>query len=180
MRLSFSTALALLPLLLASISHASPSQPELPAGGVVAGGVVYLNGDSTDPSAATASSVTNKDAVIRSTTGAAPHLAGSAPLAADPRLAALQVSPDNDLIKFVVGDNGKVIAEIDQDPASLGFGKATRQYIYMGDKVVALTAYRYMSDHVEITRTLVAYQPAGSVAEIKASTSYEKTPTAAR
>ena len=99
---------------------------------------------------------------------------------ADPRLAALQVSPDNGLIKFVVGDNGKVIAEIDQDPASPGFGRPSREYIYMGDKVVALTAYRYMNDHVEITRTMVAYQPDGSVAEIKETTDYQNTPGQSR
>jgi hypothetical protein len=137
--------------------------------------VVYFTGDSQDRAAATTSSASDKNAGGGPTTGAAPHNGrpDSTPLPPDPRLAALQVSPDNGLIKFVVGDNGKVIAEIDQDPASLGFGKPTREYTYMGDKVVALTAYRYMSDHVEISRTLVAYKPDGSVAEIKEATNYQ-------
>jgi len=136
--------------------------------------VVYFTGDSQDRAAAT-SSASDKKAGGGPTTGAPSHNGrpDSTPVPPDPRLAALRVSPDNGLIKFVVGDNGKVIAEIDQDPASLGFGKPTREYTYMGDKVVALTAYRYMSDHVEISRTLVAYRADGSVAEIKESTNYQ-------
>jgi hypothetical protein len=152
----------------------------------VVAGMVRFKGDSTDQPAATTSSASNNDAGPAPAAGSGPPDASSphdpasaaqrtnsTPLPADPRLAALQVSPDNGLIKFVIADNGKVIAEIDQDPASPGFGKPSREYIYMGDKVVALTAYRYMSDHVEITRTMVAYQPDGSVAEIKATTSYQ-------
>jgi hypothetical protein len=95
---------------------------------------------------------------------------------ADPRLAVLQVSPDNGLIKFVVDASGRVIAEIDQDRASPGFGKPAREYLYVGDKVVELTTYRYMSDHVEIARTMVAYKPDGSVDEIRESTRYDRGP----
>jgi hypothetical protein len=145
-------------------------------------GVVWLTGDPVDqhaaattPSASDSSAGAGPVSTPGSQNQPAPASQRADAMPADPRLAALQVSPDNGSIKFVVGDRGKVIAEIDQDPASLGFGKPSREYIYMGDKVVALTAYRYMSDHVEITRTMVAYQPDGSVAEIKETTSYQPT-----
>lgn len=151
----------------------------------VVGGVLYFTDDSTEQPAATTSSASNKDAGrapaaggtaphdAMSQGGTAPGRTDARPLPPDPRLAALQVSPDNGLIKFVTAANGKVIAEIDQDPASLGFGKPTREYTYAGDKVVGLTAYRYMSDHVEISRTMVAYKPDGSVDQIRESTSYQ-------
>jgi hypothetical protein len=77
------------------------------------------------------------------------------------------VSPDNPSIKFIVGENGKVIAEIDQYPGSASFGKPTREYVYYGDKVVAHTAYRYAGSHVEVTRTVVSYKPDGSVDEVR-------------
>jgi hypothetical protein len=83
------------------------------------------------------------------------------------------VSPDNGLIKFVKGADGKVIAEIDQDPANPGYGKPSREYIYAGDKVVGLTAYRYMRDQVEITRMRVSYRRDGSVDAFDESTSYQ-------
>jgi hypothetical protein len=90
---------------------------------------------------------------------------------ADPRLAALMVSPRSDLIEFVAGADGKVIKEIDQDPSSLGFRKPLREYSYSGGKVVGLTAYRYLADHVEITRTVVSYKADGSVDQYLESTS---------
>lgn len=91
---------------------------------------------------------------------------------ADPRLAALAVSPPNDLIQFVVGDNGKVISEIDKDPASISFNKPLREYTYAGDRVIGLTAYRYFPDQVEISRTRVAYKPDGSVDDFDQATTY--------
>src|SRR4051812_14381441 len=47
---------------------------------------------------------------------------------ADPRLAALMVSPDNALIEYFSDPEGRVIKEIDNDPASLGYGKPLREY----------------------------------------------------
>jgi hypothetical protein len=91
----------------------------------------------------------------------------------DPRLAALMVSPDNGLIEFVHGTDGKVITEIDKDPGSVGFRKPMREYMYSGDKVIGLTAYRYLPEHVEITRTSVSYKPDGSVDRYSESTSYD-------
>lgn len=152
----------------------------------IGAGIVYLTNESTDEPAATAASAAGKPNGAPPAAGAGPHNgmsqagAAAAPgrtdakaVPPDPRLAVLQVSPDNGLIKFVIGENGKVISEIDQDPSSIGFGKPTREYLYMGDKVVGLTAYRYMSDHVEVSRTMVAYKADGSVEEIRESTSYE-------
>lgn len=152
----------------------------------IGAGVIYLKNDTTPQSPATPPSAADQTNGAAPATGAGPHngmsQAGTAAapgrtdaksVPPDPRLAVLQVSPDNGLIKFVIGENGKVISEIDQDPASIGFGKPTREYLYMGDKVVGLTAYRYMSDHVEVSRTMVAYKADGSVEEIRESTSYQ-------
>jgi hypothetical protein len=139
----------------------------------IAGGMLYFAGDSTDsPAAAPAAQSASVDASARSETAPSLRREETRRLRPDARLAALQVSPDNDLIQFVVGENDKVIAEIDQDPASPGFGKRTREYSYSGDRIVAVTTYRYMKDQVEITRTLVAYAPDGSVEQIRETTSY--------
>lgn len=149
----------------------------------IAGGVVYFTGEPADPAAVT--STPNKN-VVASTAASAQDATSqqeqtapasvrvdSHPLPSDPRLAALQVSADNGLIEFIKGADGKVIAEIDRDPASLGYGKPSREYVYAGDKIVGLTAYRYMRDQVEVSRTMVAYKPDGSVEAIKESTRYE-------
>jgi len=94
-------------------------------------------------------------------------------LPADPRLAALLVTPDNGQIEFVKGADGRVIQEIDKDPNSLGYGKPLRDYVYAGDKVVGLTAYRYQANQVEVIRAAVAYKPDGSIADYRESTSFE-------
>ncbi len=91
----------------------------------------------------------------------------------DPRLAALMVSPASNLIEFVPGPDGKVIKEIDQDPSSLGFKKPSREYSYRNGRVVGLTAYRHLSDHIEITKIAVSYKPDGSVDQYLESISTE-------
>ena len=92
---------------------------------------------------------------------------------ADPRLAALMVSPDNGLIEFVPGADGRVIKEIDKDPNSLGFKKPLREYTYTGGKVTGLTSYQYFGDHVQITKTAVSYKPDGSVDQYLESTDHD-------
>jgi hypothetical protein len=91
----------------------------------------------------------------------------------DPRLAALAVSPDNGLIEFVRAPDGKVIAELDKDPSSPSFKKPLREYLYRGDRVVGLTAFRYLPDHTEIDRTSVSYKPDGSVDRFEQATSID-------
>lgn len=91
----------------------------------------------------------------------------------DPRLAALEVTPDNGWINYVTGSDGKVTMEIDMDPASPGYKKPMRKYTYAGDRVTELIAYRYFHDHVQITTTTVSYNPDGSIAEYAESTSYD-------
>jgi hypothetical protein len=85
------------------------------------------------------------------------------PTAADPRLAALMVSPDNGLIEYVVGPEGKVIREIDKDPNSPGFRRTLREYTYAGDRVVAVTSYRYENGQARSTRTIVTYKADGGI-----------------
>lgn len=71
-----------------------------------------------------------------------------------------------------MGENGKVIAEIDKDPASISFKKPLREYTYAGDRVIGLTTYRYLPDQVEIGRTRVSYKPDGSVDDLVQATTY--------
>jgi hypothetical protein len=122
-----------------------------------------------DPSAPAASALPHS--VSRTDAGSPPVLTTLKDVPADPRLAALMVSPDNGSIEFVVGSDGKVITEIDKDPTSLGFKKPLREYIYSADKVIGLTAFQYFVDHVQISRTAVSYKPDGSVDQYLESTS---------
>lgn len=151
--------------------------------------VVYLGHDAASPSKATrepasapagraagAASASGASAAAGTQSGAGPSAAGrSDPNAAppDPRLAVLAISQDNGLIQFVRLPDGRVITEIDKDPASPSYGRTLREYLYAGDKVVGLTAYRYLGDHTEINKTMVAYKPDGSVDRFAQSTSIE-------
>jgi hypothetical protein len=144
-------------------------------------GVWWFAGEHGEPPAAGASTATRTDAVkpaaapaaARDTTRADP---AGRPTPADPRLAALMVTPDNGVIEFRKGSDGRVIEEIDQDPNSLGYRKPLRQYVYAGDKVVRLTTYRYHAGQVEVVRTTVSYKPDGSVDQFNETTSYQPHP----
>lgn len=152
--------------------------------GVIVAGALYLN--SADRSVETPVPAQRTDATsgapsdthssggtaAQSTAVGQFHRVESAP-PADPRLAALAVSPPNDLIQFVVGDNGKVIAEIDKDPASMSFKKPLREYTYAGDRVIGLTAYHYFPGQIEISRIRVSYRPDGSVDDFVQATTYD-------
>jgi hypothetical protein len=155
--------------------------------GALIAAVAYLKHDPADQSPATLQSVPGKSASAQPAMPAAgashssvsrgnpsePARADLKPVPPDPRLAALMVSPDNGLIEFVRGSDGKVITEIDKDPSSPGFKKPMREYMYSRDKVIGLTAYRYLPDHVEISRTTISYKPDGSVDRYAESTSDE-------
>jgi hypothetical protein len=97
----------------------------------------------------------------------------SRPVPADPRLAALMVSPDNGLIEFFADSDGRVIKEIDNDPNSAGFRKPLREYTYAGNRIIRLVAYRYLGAQVQIVKADVTYKPDGSVGMYQESTSYE-------
>lgn len=150
-------------------------------------GVIYFARDSADESAAeSAAAVEAGDASARpaaqpagSASGrpidpASRTTAASNPVPYDPRLAGLAVSQDNGLIQFIVGSDGKVIQEVDNDPNSPGYKKPTREYLYAGDQVVGLTQYRYLGDQVEITKTLVSYKPDGSVDQFNETIDYQE------
>jgi hypothetical protein len=112
-------------------------------------------------------------------TGGAPASAtsepgGREPPPADPRLAAFRLSPDNGLIEFIPGPDGKVIKEMDKDPSSPGFGKPLREYAYAGDKMVAVTSYQYGGGQVQVTRTQVSYREDGSVDQFRETVEYAK------
>jgi hypothetical protein len=151
--------------------------------GVFIAAVVYLKHDSADQPPAPMRAAPGKEAgagpvpqasaphsSVPGGTPSEPQRTDSKRVPPDPRLTALMVSPDNDLIEFVRGSDGKVITEIDNDPSSPGFRKPTREYTYSGDKVIGLTSYRYLPGHVEISRTTVSYKPDGSVDQWAEST----------
>jgi hypothetical protein len=146
-------------------------------------GLVYFRHVSvpSSPAASAPRAVGNATGTVPSMAGTAgaqpasdsttPRATGASGAPADPRLAALAVSPDNGLIEFIRTPDGKVISEIDKDPGSPSFHRPLREYVYAGDRVVALTAYRYLGDHVEVDRTMVSYKPDGSVDQFAQSTS---------
>jgi hypothetical protein len=149
-------------------------------------GLAYFKGRTVDPSAGLGHPALERDSadeVVAADGRPSPAPQGdppsssirpaSKPASSDRRLAALQVSPDNGFIEFVVGADGKVIKEIDKNPSSLGFRKPSREYTYVGERVTGLTAYQYFGDHVQITRTAVSYKPDGSVDQYVESTSYD-------
>ena len=103
----------------------------------------------------------------------APERAGTIAALPDPRLQALTVSPDNGLIEFVKSPDGRVIMEIDRDPASARFGKPAREYTYLGNQVVALTTYKALGDQLQVSRITVSFRPDGSVEEFRETTDYE-------
>ena len=102
---------------------------------------------------------------------AAPGAASS-----DPRFRALAVSADNGLIEFVRDADGRVIMEIDRDPASARFGKPAREYTYSGSRVVGLTSWRQLGDQLQVSRIMVAYRPDGSIQDFSETTDYQPAP----
>lgn len=99
--------------------------------------------------------------------------AAARPKTADPRLAALMVSPNNDLIEFFADPEGRVIVEIDNDPQSSGYRKPLREYTYAGTQVIKLVTYRYLGSQVQVVTADVVYKPDGSIDRYEESTRYE-------
>lgn len=156
--------------------------------GAFVAAVIYLRPDPAPPPAPAADTASVEQAGTKAVTPAkitprsrtssgappAPRPAGSSQALQDPRLAALEVSPENGLTEFVRGNDDRVIAEIDKDPNSLGFGKPMREYTYADGKVVGLTSYSYFPDRVEIRRTAVSYKADGSIDEFEETTSHDR------
>lgn len=151
--------------------------------GAFVAAIIYFKHDSANPPASTIQAASDGSARTepaadgarsRNSGGKPSGTAHAAPsqVAPDPRLAALGVSPDNDLIQFVRGADDRVIAEIDKDPSSPSFQKPLREYMYSDGRVVGATSYRYFPDRVEVSRTAVSYKPDGSVDKFSESTSY--------
>jgi hypothetical protein len=146
-------------------------------------GVMYFAREPASPAPVAGAASADEDARAEATTPAesAPQLVARngkppRPATTDPRLAALMVSPANDLIEFFTDPGGKVIKEIDNDPASMGYRKPLREYTYAGDKVIRLVSYRYLGEQVQIVTADVAYKPDGSVDKYSETTSYENGP----
>jgi hypothetical protein len=141
-------------------------------------GVVYFESRSaqqgpTDDASAKAATLVAEAAKPPTPTG--PGLVSSSippPRAApaDPRLAALMVSPSNAQIEYFSDAEGRVIKEIDKDPNSPGFGKPLREYTYAGKQVIRLVTYHYLGDQVQVVTADVVYKPDGSVDQFHEST----------
>lgn len=143
-------------------------------------GVIYFASDEAEEPAAAAASNAEKNAAEakpaaeeQQPTSVSRAGTPARPVAPDPRLAALMVSPANALIEFVPDSSGRVIKEIDKDPNSPGYKKPLREYMYAGDKIVGLTSYRYLGDQVQVVKVALTYKPDGSVDKYLESTSYD-------
>jgi hypothetical protein len=91
---------------------------------------------------------------------------------ADPRLAALMVSPNNAQIEYFSDPEGRVIKEIDNDPNSQGYRKPLREYTYAGKQVIRLVTYHYLGDQVQVVTADVVYKADGSVDQYHEATKY--------
>lgn len=153
------------------------------AGGLAAlavfAGVFYIARDSAEqPAASVEPPAQEKPAVpdAEPPAAVAQGARGSAaqrPAPADPRLAALMVSPDNALIEFFADAEGRVIREIDNDAASPSFRKPLRDYTYAGDKVIRLVRYQYAGDQTQVVTADVVYGANGGIADYRESSRYE-------
>ena len=143
-----------------SASKALDAQPS--AGETVPGAVQPGPGEAADatPSAAAAA--------------IGPMDSKGRPVPTDPRLAALMVTPENALIEYVKGADGRVIQELDNDPNSPRFRKPLREYLYAGANVAGLTTYRNVGGQVEVTRVLVSYKDDGSIDQYRETVGHEK------
>jgi hypothetical protein len=102
-----------------------------------------------------------------------PRDAKGRPVPTDPRLIALMVTPENALIDYVKGPDGRVIQELDNDPNSPRYRKPVREYLYSGANVAGLTTYRSVGGQVEVTRVLVSYKPDGSVDQYRETVAHQ-------
>jgi hypothetical protein len=96
------------------------------------------------------------------------------PSVADPRLAALMGQPDHPLVEYLSDPEGRLIREIDNDPNSQGYRKPLREYLYAGDRVVAIVVNTYLGNQVQIIRASVTYKPDGTVDQYRETTEYQK------
>jgi hypothetical protein len=103
-----------------------------------------------------------------------PSDASRRPVPTDPRLAALLGTPDDALVEYVAGPDGRVIQELDKDPSSRSYGKPLRQYTYAGDKLAGVVAYKYLGNQVQVIRAMASYKPDGSVDGYHETTEYTK------
>jgi hypothetical protein len=146
----------------------------------VFGGVVYFASDRTPqpkdaapPPAVDVPAAEPAKPAVTSPLPASRSNAASRPVPADPRLAALMVSPHDDLIEFFAAPDGKVIKEVDNDPNSASYRMALREYTYAGDKVVRLVSYKHLGGQTQIIEANVTYKADGSVDQYEESTRYE-------
>jgi len=94
------------------------------------------------------------------------------PAPTDPRLAALLGAPEDALVEYRAGPDGRVIQEIDDDPNSQGYRKPLREYSYAGDQLAVVTVYKYLGGQVQVIRAVATYKADGSVDQFRETTEY--------
>jgi hypothetical protein len=86
----------------------------------------------------------------------------------DPRLASMVESPQGSRVEWVPDPQGRLMREMDADPASPGYRKPLRDYLYNGERVTQITRYRYQDDgQVEISTARIAYAADGSLEQVQ-------------
>lgn len=97
----------------------------------------------------------------------------SRPASADPRVAALMASRDDALIEYFSDPAGRLIKEIDNDPASQGYRRPLREFTYAGNQVIQVVTYHYLGDQVQVSKAIITYKADGSVDQFHESTDYQ-------
>lgn len=157
------------------------------AAAAVFGGVWYLSSQSgheaenepspADAAAQAAAPPGSGGAAEAASSPAAPALGAmdskGRPVPTDPRLTALMVTPENALIEYVKGPDGRVIQELDNDPNSPRFRKPLREYLYAGANVAGLTTYRNVGGQIEVVKVSVSYKEDGSVDQYRETIGHE-------
>jgi hypothetical protein len=96
------------------------------------------------------------------------------PAVNDARLEALIGPPDDAMVEYRAGPDGRVIQEVDNDPNSPGYRQPLRDYSYVGGQVAAITVYKYLGDQVQVIRATASYKPDGSIDQYNETTEYRK------
>lgn len=144
---------------------------------VAAGALWFVRAPSEGARAVPAAGTADPGTAVKLPVSARPELtrgsAASRPAAPDPRLAVLLGSSDATAVDFLLDADGRLVKEVDADPASAGYRRPLREYTYAGDKLISLVKYRYTDRETQIIRADVVYRPDGSVDQYHETTRYE-------
>ena len=75
----------------------------------------------------------------------------------------LEINKDNELVEKIYDDDGVLVMEIDNDPASFSFKKTLKTFHYKGNKFTKVIKYQYYTDQLVETHIDIAYNKDGTV-----------------